>query len=241
MTDTATEPTTEPAADQGALDVLVGKALAEINKGSVTLADLLKALSPPQQSEPVPAVLPTPAEITTKQREAMARIPEVFGQVVPTERRALQPVEVSALVREKQTLDEITKMAANRLGDITVTVHNHLDVVVEDTLIAGQEPPLRDEKGHYIKAGKAPGPDVEHQFSRETRAAAASLPVENLKALEDSGDITHEDFLALTRQVRVVDEMNVIAALKKKPSLITAIAKATVPGKQGTSVYLRKK
>lgn len=232
----------EPAAgDPAALDVLVGKALAEINKGSVTLADLLKALSPPQQSEPVPAVLPTPKAITTKQREALDSLPSVFGQVVPTERRALQPVEVTALVREKETLDEIKSMTTGRLEDVTLTVHNHLDVVLEDALGEAASEVLRDEKGHYIKAGRAGGPDAEKEFSRETRQSAATLSVAGLQALEEAGEITHEDFLALTAQTRVIDEMKVVQTLKRKPALITAIAKATVPGKQGTSVYLRKK
>lgn len=226
-----------PAAE---LDALVQQALVQINSGSVSLADLLKALSPKQQSAPVPAVLPKPAEIAEKERAAMARVPDVFGQVVPTERRALEPVEVKALVIEKQTLDEVKKMAARRLDDIVITVHNHLDVEIEEALEEANRP-LRDEKGHYVSAGQAPAPGEDQQFTREVKNYAASLSLESLKLRENLGLLSHEDFLAMTTQIRVIDEAKIMQVLRKKPELIKDIAAATTAGKQGTSVQLRKK
>lgn len=222
------------------LDVLVQQALVQINSGSITLADLLKALSPKQQSAPVPAVLPKPAEIAEKQRAAMAKVPDVFGQVVPTERRALEPVEVKALVEEKQTLDTVKKMAETRLKDITLTVHNHLDVEIEAALPEADRP-IRDDNGHYIVAGEAPAPGEEQQFTREVKNYAASLSVEGLQLQEALGLLSHEDFLAMTSQVRVVDEAKVMQAVRKKGELVHVLAAATTAGKQGTSVQLRKR
>lgn len=244
MTET-TETTDTPAASEAAptpeaaLAEITSQVVAEINKGSLTFADLLKALSPQQQSEPVPAVIPTPKAITPKQTAAMEKVSDVYGKVVPTERRALAPVEIGSLIEEKQTLDEVKKMATSRLEDVTVTIHNHLNVVLEE---AGQtDGVLLDGKGNYIAEGRAGSPDHEQEFAREVKNYAASLDEAGLKNAEALGMLSHEDYLAMTRQVRVVDETRVMALLSKKPEVLRAIQFATVPGKKGTAVALRKR
>ena len=238
MTETTTETPTE-VDPEAALAEITSKVVAEINTGSLSFADLLKALSPKQESEALPATVPTAKAITPKQAEAMVKVTEVYGRVVPTERRLLQPVEAEALVEEKQTLDEVKKMATARLEDITVTIHNHLDVALEE---AGQaEGVLRDGKGHYIAEGRVGGPGQEQEFSREVKNYAPSLDIAALQTAEALGLLTHEQYLSMTTQVRVVDEGKILAALKKDPTLIKAIQHATVPGRKGTAVALRKR
>lgn len=241
MTETLTEPVVQDPAE-AALAEITSKVVAEINSGSLTFADLLKALSPQQQSEPLPAVIPTAKAITPAQSAAMARVPEVYGRVVPVERRTLEPVEAEALVVEKQTLDEVKKMSEARLKDITVTIHNHLDVLVEENLGGTyEEAPLRDDNGNYVTEGRVGGPGQAQEFAREIKNYAASLNNEGLKEAEALGLMTHDEYLACTQQVRVVSEVGIMAALKKNPSLIKAVAHATVPGKKGTAVSLRKR
>lgn len=224
------------------LDVLVQNAQTLIaTHTSVSMADLLAALSPAQVSDPAPAKVPAPRAITEAQRKAIARMPEVYGKVVPTERRMLEPTEVVALLDERTTLDEVKKTADARLKDITVIAHNHLDVQIENQPEEIRAGLLTDEAGHFIVAGKISVPDADVEFSRETRQSSATLPLEALEALETAGDIDHKTFLALTSQVRVVDEVKVMAAIKKDPSLLAKIAKATQPGKKGTSMYVRPK
>ena len=99
---------------------------------SMSMTDLLKALAPAPVSEPSPAKVPAPRKITEKQRAAIERMPEVYGQVVPSERRALTSNEVRSLLDERVTLDEVKKAATARLEDITLIAHNHLDVEVEE-------------------------------------------------------------------------------------------------------------
>ena len=68
-----------------------------------------------------------------------------------------------------------------------------------------------------------------------------SLSVSALEALEADGTIDHKTFLALTRPVRVVDEVGVMAAVRKDPKILAALAKATTPGKKSTAINVRPK
>ena len=64
-------------------------------------------------------------------------------------------------------------MAEARLKDITLTVHNHLDVVIEESLPEAERP-LIDDNGHYISAGRGSAPGEEQQFTREVKNYAAT-------------------------------------------------------------------
>jgi len=222
------------------LTPLIKKATALVKTNTaVSLQEILEALSPKQVSEPAPASVPMPRPITDEQRQAVERFTKVFGSVVPATRRALTETEVSALLDERTTLDKVKKTAEARLGDITRIAHNHLDVIAEQTHTAATA--LRDKDGHYILEGTIPAPDRDDQFSRETRQGSASLNSAALLALEAAGKITHEQYLAVTTQVRVVDEGKMVAAIKADPTLLKAIAEATVPGTKSTSMYVRKR
>lgn len=225
------------------LDVLVKTAIAKIEAGTLTMEALLEALAPdvPPAAE-VEAQAPMPVAITPEQREAITKVGEVFGKVVPTERRTLQATEVASLIEEKQTLDELKKMAEARHESIRTTVFNHFDVEAEAEGKAADA--YRDKRGHYILTGEARAtPEVGKKFTREVRQQGPSLNASALEALardDDFADLTWDDYLKMTTQVRVVDENKVMLALKKKPDLVKAIARATNPGSRTASLNLRK-
>lgn len=235
MADTQTE-TTE-------MDVLVKTAVEKIESGAISMSDLLKALSPTAKREvETLGETPLPAAISPDQREALEKVGKVFGAVVPDQRRMLKPAEVTALIDERQTLDEIRKMAESRNEGIRATIFNHLDVEVEEQGAA--EEAQRDAKGHYLVKGEVRGtPDTDHRFTREIRNSSPSLDASALEALakdDEYPDFTWDDYLSMTTQTRVMDENKVMLALKKNPHLVTAIAKATRPGGTTASMYLRK-
>lgn len=224
------------------LDVLVKAAMDKIEGGSISLKDVLIALSPAQVSADAPAILPVPTQITAAQHQAVEKVSKVFGQVVPVERRTLSSTEIAALVEEKETLDELKKMAEGRQENIRITVFNHFDVEAEDMGTA--EGVLRDSNGFYILGGEARGePDTPKKFTREVRQGSPTLNASALKALADDPeveDFTHEDYLKMTTQTRVFDESKVILAMKKNPTLAVAISKAINPGNKTNSMNLRK-
>lgn len=229
----------EPEAAQST-EALVRQVVAKIEDGAVSLSDLLKIVAAKPDPLPVPEHLPLPAQITPDQRKALERLPEVFGRVVPVERCSLQPVEVKALHVERETLDEIEKMAAKRKEGIRTAVCNHLDVLFERTQAEEAQAAPRDKDGHYVVAGKTPIPDSDKCFSREVRGGAVALSPALLQALVEAGELEHDDYLAMTTQERVLDENKVMLRLKKKPNLVSVLAKATTVGHSTASLYVRK-
>ena len=239
---TTAEKTESPSTD---LAVLVTQAIEKINSGALSMSDLLKALAPNAVAEGKPST-PTPAAavISEDERKALVKVVEVFGQVCPTEKRALLAPEVDALIEEKQCLDTVKKMAEKRLKDgIRTIVFNHFDTEVEAGEDFDAEQAERDKSGFLLTDGEAPGTgSTGKKFTREVREGAPTLDVDGLKALAEDPefeDFTHKDFLAMTRQVRIVDENRVMEVLKKKPTLVTVIAQATKPGKKTVSLNLR--
>lgn len=238
----------EPPADAPSpampLEHIVKLVVEQVNQGSVSFDDVLKAIAPAVVPPALTAAVPLPktAALSNAQQQALARLPQVFGQVVPTERRPLQPAEIAALIDEKEVLDEVKKLAESRTSEgIRTAIFNHLDIEIEKSL--GEEPPLRDKNGHYVAPGECLGTSGSgKRFTREVRGGAPELSAEALKALADDEDedFTHDDYLAMTTAVRQVDENKVMLALKKNPNLIHAIRKATVRPAPTTALYLRK-
>lgn len=257
MTTTAPiEAPTEDTAGQGLERVQA--AIAKVNEGGViSLNDLLKLVAPPAPIPPPPADPPLPAVITAEQRDALDRLMEVFGVVVPETRRALTTPEVAALVKERVVLDSIEELATKRKDGIRTAVCNHLDVGIEETARTAQEAgedfemPSRDEKGHYVAPGKLRAPGEAKQFSREVRSGTVNVDPELLRKLADDPTVraglaeagvtfTHDDYLAMTTPKRVLDEAKVMILLRSRPELLHAIRLATKAGPKTAAVCMRK-
>ena len=204
----------------------------------VSLADLKKALAQPAVQPPAPAKVPLPKQITAAQRDALEILPTVFGRVVPTEKRLLQPTELTDLHTERQTLDVVEKMAAARKADIRTAVVNHFDVQAGEA-----EGAFRDSEGHVLTAAKAPIPGTDQAFSWEVRdGSGGDITDQALQDLVKNPDssFTHDDYLAMTSQVRVVDEPKLLLHLRKHPELAAELAKAITPkGAPVGSFYVR--
>lgn len=224
-----------------ALDEIVRIVVAKVNDGSVSFNDILKVIAPKPTVPEVPRQAPTVAVITHNQRVALDRLAEVFGQCVPTEVRKLQPVEVTALVEEKECLDAIKRLVEDRHEGMRTTVFNHLDLECEEQGI--HTTARTDKRGHYVVKGQCVGaPGTGKKFTREVREGACHLSVDTLKGLIDHPgfDFSNDDFLNMTSQVRVIDEHKVMLALKNKPTLINVIKEATERDAPVASLYLRK-
>jgi hypothetical protein len=221
---------------------------AKLAKGEVVSFEKLLELLQPKTALEVHTPPPPPALLlTSEQRDALDRVAEVFGRVAPDTRRELEPVEIAALIEERMVLDEIKGMAEKRQADIRTIVYHHFDTAYEQDDIegnirraAGRVEPERDKDGFYIHADEARVPGAPKVFKRETREYKPSLDAEILKAMDADGSLDHEDFLAMTRQVRVVDENRFMDRLRTKPSLVKVISRAIRPGSRGTALFLRK-
>lgn len=223
------------------LDVLVRTAIQKVEEGSISLDELLTAITP-ADSKPVPAPSrpPLPLKLTDEQQAALKKVTEVYCKVVPTERRELEPAEVAALVEEKSVLDQIKKMAEARHKDIRAIIFNHMDVEAERTGLADESTPREEKTGHYILEGEVYGtPDAPGGFKRTISNYAPSVSEAALKALADDPtveDFTHDDYLAMTEQTRVLNENKMMLHLKKRPELISLLTKAITPGSKRISI-----
>jgi hypothetical protein len=223
-------------------DPVLKTALAKLTEG-VTYKDLVAILAPKAAALAVPAEPPLPAVITDDQKAALERLPEVFGSVVPVERRDLLPSEASKLLEERDVLKKIATMAADREQAIRTTVLNAHDVRLEES---GEDlsDVERDKDGHYIRKGEVRAESGAGQrFSVEARSGSASVNPDLLRALaadENEPWFTHDDYLKMTTQTRVFDEEKTMIALRTNPALLKALRHATVPGRGSVAVQPRK-
>jgi hypothetical protein len=232
-----------------ALEAIPQEALDGVNKGSITWSNLAKLLVRDRTTEvvPKPVKLPLPANISEDQILAMKRLLEIFGSVVPTARRALEPRERASLMEERQVIDTVATMAETRKDGIRTTVLNHNDVTKEH---ANGGKPLDDasidKDGHYLADDKdiVTVPDSDKVFSWETSRFEPEINLAKLKALAEDDNVpefTHADWLAMTEQTRVWDEHKTMAHLKRHPQLLAIIARAAEPAKPPRgALYVRK-
>ena len=222
----------EPLVSTAALDAL----RARLASGeSIKLVDITKAVATPEVVS-VPDNIPLPAQITIEQANAVARLHEVYGKVQPQEVRKLEPTEVNDLMEERLVLDEVESIAKVRKESIRTAVLNHIDSVIPESDGEG-----RNKEGHLLVQARVHPSDHDKDFSWEVSNRGGTLDETALRALDASGAISHEDYLAMTDQVRVVNESKVLDMLRKKPELLDRIGEAVSPTSKVGSLYIRKK
>lgn len=235
---------------------------ASINEVAETLIESAEVAHVPSTTAiPFPD-LPKAPEITPEAKRALLDLPKVFGQVVMEAPRTLSDSEIADLARERSVVKQITTLLKGREEAIGEYIRTHVDIdasaagigVPKDVIRSGKvvvEATPRDDAGHYILASKG-NPTRVHiegtneDFSLEYRAGRSgtvSVSSEGLLDLYEAGEITREDYLALTREKRVFDEDKAKAACIKDPRLLGIIAQVTRrtgAGNPGTSLYVRK-
>jgi hypothetical protein len=214
--------------------VLTPEVRAKLASGKVTLTELTKFVAHPEVFE-VATGPPLPAVISPAQRDALHRLELIYGSVCPAEVRELTTDELDQLMDERLTIDEIATLVESRKSDIRTIVLNHVDAENAD-----DEATPRDKEGHILKASKTQPTQQKKVFSWEVSNRGGTIDVAALKELDESGELAHEDYLAMTEQIRVVNEGRVLELLKKKPELLDTLAKAVSKTSQVGSLYVRK-
>lgn len=220
-------------------------ALDLVRKGNGKLPEIVSvALAPTEAQAPDTfevlsvAIAPNSAVLEAV-RDAVVAAAEV-APVTVTERRRLDQDEVNRLMKERIELDEIEKYIKARKDAMKTMVFNHLDIDVEEAGAVATP----DSKGHYLAKGEVVS-NVGHRFTRELRSGSPTVTAEALEDLVESGTVSedvfsHEDYLACTTQVRVLDEEKTLLHMRKRPEIVEALAAAAVPGKTTASLNRRK-
>lgn len=217
-------------------------ALTLVGKKGVKLPDIITtalAVSETQVVRPDEYDIPVPVRADQTTVVAL-QATTVLEPVTVTERRLLEQTEIDALNEERVQLDVMEKYIAARKAAHRAMIFNHLDVEIERD--CGDNVPEADDKGHYILPGEV-FTTGGHRFTRELRKGSPELSAESLRAVEDEFDdsvFSHDDYLAMTTPVRVLDEEKTLILLRTKPELVEVLARASKPGKTTASLYRRK-
>jgi hypothetical protein len=201
---------------------------------TVAISDVLKSLlggNTTQAANGTPAP-PSPVVLSEDHRKALRELPRVYGVVAPTESRLLTDSELLAVTDERAVLDTILSLADTRKkGSLRETVAFHFDRMAEASGLADGAD--RDDKGHVLVKQELPVP--ERGVKWQALVSEGSPRVDSAALLEahSKGEISREDYLALTsvpEVPRVFDEEKARKAIKKNPRLLFALAQATKPG-----------
>ena len=258
-------PATDEAPDAALQQIIERGTLALQHNRDMTLTELAAAITDevpafwtaPGQVIPFPEI-PTPVTLTDEIKQALNALPEVFGKVNLQDRREMTDAEVLDVYKEHEALKALEDVLKGRRDNLKTYVRHHMDVQAEredrakaadvfDTetgeKIADASP--RDKAGHYVLGEKGKPErlniaDTNQAFSREASSYKASLSGERLTELADAGVITREQYLALTREVRVFDEDKARKSIMKDKSLLGVLARITERGGMKSALYVRK-
>jgi hypothetical protein len=215
-------------------EVVAGIAI-QVLAGKIALKHIAALAVPKTAEVGERKVPPVP---TIEQNAAMARLKSAFGKVAPTAVRSLTEDELRQLLQEYEDL----KIIEGRRDSIKHAVLNHNDLgLIADDAVADAEV---NKDGHYIKKSTVKVPGSGKAFSWEiSERGGGEVTAEALADLEAKGVITHDDYLACTTQVRVVDEAKVLGLLSdggdRAQRVLEALATAGTPMTKVGALYVR--
>jgi hypothetical protein len=265
MTDTSSDNQSLAPERNAALEQIIERGTFALRKNSdMSLEELAAAIteevpsfwSMPGQVVPFPEV-PTPVVMTPEIQEALNALPAVFGKVNLDKRRTMTEEEILDVYKEHEALKALETALKDRRDNLKTYVRHHLDVDAEETNRAVPadvfdkkgnkivEASPRDKAGHYVLGEKGkperlhiPGTNMD--FSREAASYKAALSGERLTELFEAGEITREEYLAFTREVRVFDEDKARKAIAKDKRFLGLLARITERGGMRSALYVRK-
>jgi hypothetical protein len=220
-----------------------------------TLAEIMRALQAAEAqaagSEPKPSELigplPSAVELTEEEVTALRTLPRLLSTVeLPDKRRVLSLVEIERL-DDLLIAVKTLKALVSRLEDKTIkpAFFNHFDqMALREGRVTAET--MRTKEGWFCLPDKENGGTLvtPNKATREISGGGTTLTAEALEGLMNSGELSREDYLKLTRPKRVVEEVHFMSAfadlVKRKPRIASIIAKATSIGRPSTAMYNRK-
>jgi hypothetical protein len=159
---------------------------------------------------------------------------------LPETRRQLSPAELEGVITSFTALSTATKALENSKAQIKAAIFNHFDAVAAEKGLITTDTTLTKE-GWAIVEDKTSGAveGLPKMLTREVRGGTPSLTEASLHELVTEGLIDHEDYLAMTRQIRETDESRVMEWLRKNPAKASTLAKAVTTTAKTASLNLR--
>lgn len=236
MTATQENPVTDPTKDPE-VGALVKAGMAQIAKGKITLADLFQSIIAKSDTSVPDKRPPVPPALTEEQKEALNRLPEVYGKVVVTADRALRPQERAALVEERQVIDTLLAPLKKRKDEsIREVLSNDFDNMLSEEQREGAR---LDTKGHFAVKQEQPVEGTGLKVQRIVSGGKPNLTIDHVEALHAEGKIDRKTYLAITKKPdvpRVLDEAGLHQAIQKDPRLFFLLGSVAEPTMPTTSI-----
>jgi hypothetical protein len=218
--------------------------------GPLSIADLADRLLRPPPLAPLDSPFPQPPaakSVTDKLRASLRSVAAAFGGVQPTERRKLEAAEVKSLTDESSIITAITKPLGARLKDIQEIIRMHGDFIAEEQGMANERISGGVGEGHWLAATpgspfEIPVDGYEDAWQQRYVKGGVDTSIRALEALEEAGDITRKEYLAMTAEVRVLDETKMASFIHKNPERgLEILRKISTKGAPSASLYAPKK
>lgn len=208
-------------------------------------ADVVRGARLDERADAVPSANPKPAKpfvLTADEEGAIEDFVALTDEVSwPAVRRELTATERDRLLAFYVKYQAASKAVERAKAAIRTTTFNHLDVQAEKAGVASPEETPRDKDGHYLLPGEIAVEDQDFRMTREVTDPVVDLNADDLKALVELRALRHKTYLALTTQVRVVDEAKVMEAVRKDPQLLTTLSHATRVTRKGSGSLNQRK
>lgn len=211
------------------------------------LSEILRVLSESNGSKPEAKARKSlskrsnPVEVSSAALAALSTLSGLLEAVkVPSGRRLTTPAEREEMMDLATAAKTAQKGVEAAVDAVKEAVFNHLDVLVER--YGSTDDLKKDENGHYLVKGELFVDTREKRFTRELREQKPNVTAADLRDMWQAGEISRQDYMDATKHVEVPREIvedKLADLLKRKPELLSKIAKILVPGKVSAAFYVR--
>lgn len=226
------------------VESMLGRGRVVLRKEGADLKAVAAALvldGVPQDPEKIPA--PAQVPMTDELAGALRVLPEVFAEIQPGTVRRLSDYELERLGVEQGAIDVILGVLGTRKEAVKEAIRNHLAVQADAEGMVSEGIEL-DAKSRPIVAqpGKPqtlPIPGTNRMWSLEYRKPKVEIDTKYLDHLHAIGEISREDYLALTVEKRVFDEDKAFRSMAARPGLLRIFRRIVSKGRSSTALFVR--
>lgn len=214
---------------------------AALSKPKATVSDVLKVVRQADKLTLAETPVPKDPGLNEAAWDAIEKVAGLLGALeLPNRRRMLSQPELEEITRVYEQLQIAMKGLDNSRNQIKAAAFNHFDAVALDDGKVTVDTKFTSEGWAVVddrESAKVEG--LDKKLTREVSGGKLELTIEALSDLVEDEKLTREDYLAMTRQVRVRDEARTLAWLRKNPEKAEVLAEAIQVGKSSAAFWLR--
>jgi hypothetical protein len=224
--------------------------LAKVAAGEKSLDEVLAGLVEKKSTPDVEAATPAREvvkvkDLTPAQLDALTNAADLHAALQKLRPDAARTEDdLKAIYAAKQAYDALETLAKHGKSEVfRALVADHLDRKSERDGLVDPATSRRDDKGHYLHSVKEPIPgSPDRAFVRTEKSGGdPKVSLALIDQLVADGKITRSQYLAMTRETRVLDTARAAKAMAMDPDLMVLVAtQATVRPDTTASISVGK-